>query len=230
MKISMYSIAINVFSILPENCFDKIINFLTAVKYRNYLKRIKKEMLSGKNADAKKYANEIDINHFFDMFQRDWMLKYRKIDITVKHKKFGAKKYSCVSYIANQGKGQAYDMYLPGDWNDTRVKNYIRGILIEQDDNSFHQYFSADEYNRLLRGTVIDIGTAEGNFALDMLNKSKQLYLFECDKAFADALNLTFDESIAKGTTKVVTKYVGNVSEGNKMMWVSKVGYYSSDF
>ena len=215
---SIYNVVISVLSILPESQFDNIINFMTSVKYKTYLQEIKKEMLSGSNKEAFEFAKNIDVNHYFDMYRADWMKKYRENVIEVRSVKTDSgARYKCVSYSSRQGNGKSYDMYLPGGWKDARVKSYIRGIMIEQDDNSFHQYLTSDEYNRMPQGTVIDIGTAEGNFGLDMLEKSKHLYLFECDNKFVDTLNVTFRKSISNGITKVVSNYVGSVSRGDSI-------------
>ena len=216
MGISMYSIIIDVISILPENQFDIILNFCTSIKYKNYLKKIKEEMISGDNNYAKEFAKSIDTSHQFDLYKESWMKKYRNEYIEVNHEIVGSKKYNCVTYNSRGGVGKTYKMYLPGEWKDTRVRNYMRSILIEQDENSYHQYFINGLYDKLPNeATVIDIGAAEGEFGLDMLDKAKKLFLFECDSAYVKTLRLTYKESIENGITTIAQKFVGDTTNAN---------------
>lgn len=54
---------------------------------------------------------------------------------------------------------------------------------------------------------VLDVGSAEGTFALDALEKAEKVYVFEADKDWAVANKATFDIYHDKVTT--INKYVG---------------------
>jgi hypothetical protein len=55
---------------------------------------------------------------------------------------------------------------------------------------------------------VADVGCAVGNFALSVADIASHIYLFECDTAWIEALELTFRPYADKVT--IVNKYVGD--------------------
>lgn len=83
-------------------------------------------------------------------------------------------------------------------------------LLLEQDISSPHRYLTP-EYDVIADDVVVDLGVAEGNFALDVVEKVKYLYLFECDKEWIEALKLTF--APWKHKVCIVNKYVSNIDE-----------------
>ena len=72
-------------------------------------------------------------------------------------------------------------LYFKKGWSEERVQGYYNSLLIEQDAASPHRYESADF--RVREGdVVVDAGVAEGIFALSVVERAKELYLFEADK------------------------------------------------
>ncbi len=96
---------------------------------------------------------------------------------------------------------------------DTTVEFGYRQLLIEQDPRSAHRYVKS--YEELKGKTLLDMGTAEGNFTLDTIEYVDHAYLFECDEAWIEALEATFAPWRDKIT--IVRKYVSDVNDENNV-------------
>lgn len=79
-----------------------------------------------------------------------------------------------------------------------RGKRYYNNLLMEQDIHSPHRYYS-DGFIPDKDSVIIDIGGAEGIFALDYIDTVKKVYIFECDPGWIKALRYTY----AKWSDKV---------------------------
>ncbi len=89
------------------------------------------------------------------------------------------------------------------------VLEVMNMLAAEQEPSSPHCYVS-DAFN-VSRGDVIfDIGCAEGNFALSMVDLAEKIYMFEVDKEWIEALNYTF--APYKEKICIVPKYVSSKS------------------
>ncbi len=82
-------------------------------------------------------------------------------------------------------------MYYPKSHSKLYVASEVNFVHLEQDINSPHRYlqedFQVDEGD-----IVIEAGVAEGNFALDIVEKAQKLYLVECEHEWVEALEKTF--------------------------------------
>lgn len=102
-------------------------------------------------------------------------------------------------------------MYLSREYNTPKkAEQYIRYICLEQDHRSPHCYFSGN-FQVGEGETGVDIGAAEGVFALSVINKVDSIYLIEADDGWCEALELTFREWRQK-----VTIIQGIVSDSSK--------------
>lgn len=117
-----------------------------------------------------------------DIFNDTFPEKYLKMNIEV-YLDESVQMY----YVYYHGK----KMYFPKDFNIDRVKGYYRQILIEQDMKSPHKYQDSN-FMVGFGEVVLDIGAAEGNFSLDVIDKVKKIYLVESDKRWIEALEKTF--------------------------------------
>jgi len=103
-------------------------------------------------------------------------------------------------------------MYLPTNMKDTTIKHYINSIMLEQDDMSPHRYVVEKEH--LKDKVVADMGAAEGNFALSIIDYVKKVYIFECDPKWVEALKLTFKAYISnteeESKVVIVRKFIGD--------------------
>ena len=82
-------------------------------------------------------------------------------------------------------------MYFPSGWGDQRICDYYNSLLAEQDDYSPHCY-KKNGFTVSRGDVILDIGAAEGIFAIDHLNEAKFIYLIESDEKWVKALKQTF--------------------------------------
>lgn len=95
-----------------------------------------------------------------------------------------------------------------------KAKNYFRYTFMEQDIRSPHCYLT--EAFQIKEGEVgIDIGAAEGVFALSVLDKVKHIYMIEADENWCEALNMTFQDFKEKVT--IIKAYVSNQDCANQI-------------
>jgi hypothetical protein len=105
-------------------------------------------------------------------------------------------------YVAHNGK----KLYFPRHFSPQKIDNCYKTLLIEQDGASPHRYVEFP--NELTGKTLLDVGAAEGIFALDVIDFAEQVYLFECEDYWIEALQATF--APYKNKTSIVKKYVSN--------------------
>ncbi|MGC9151907.1 MAG: FkbM family methyltransferase [Microbacter sp.] len=120
-------------------------------------------------------------------------------------------------YVWHQG----HRLYFKKNTPLRHVQKKYAFLLLEQDESSPHRYLSTS-FNVNSNDVVVDLGVAEGNFSLEIVDKVKYLYLFEPDKEWIDALNLTF--SPWKNKVCIINKSVSNIDEGD---FVSIDGFFS---
>lgn len=105
-------------------------------------------------------------------------------------------------------------MYLPRSFTKYWAKAYVNSILMEQDEKSPHRYLTPD----IAIGqddVVFDIGAAEGNFSLFLIDKVKKVVLFESDAGWIEALKKTFENYGEK--CQIVNRFVGKGNAGNEL-------------
>ncbi|MDR0539245.1 MAG: FkbM family methyltransferase [Spirochaetaceae bacterium] len=110
-----------------------------------------------------------------------------------------------MNYVMHNGKR----LYFKRGWNEDAVRGYYNGLLLEQDADSPHRYEYGDF--RVEGGdTVADIGAAEGNFALDAVERAGALFIFEADTDWLAALEKTFEPW--KEKVVIVNKFVSDTA------------------
>ena len=95
-----------------------------------------------------------------------------------------------------------------------KVQKYFHTLLIEQDIDSPHRYLTQN-FNVKPNNVVVDVGAAEGNFALSVVEKAKALYLFEPHPQWVQALRATFQPW--KEKVHIVQKFVSNKNDVNNV-------------
>jgi hypothetical protein len=105
-------------------------------------------------------------------------------------------------------------LYFKKSWDHEKVKVYYNSLLIEQDKNSPHLYLTSD-FNVDNNSIVFDLGVAEGIFSLGVINNVSQLFLFEPDPEWIEALSITF--SPWKNKVSIINKYVSDINEINNL-------------
>ena len=98
--------------------------------------------------------------------------------------------------------------------SEEQVKEYLRFLYMEQDDDSPHKYLT-EKFDIEKMSVVVDAGVAEGNFALDIIDRVKKLILIEADDDWIEALQYTFEPY--KEKVQIIKGFLGNVNEGNNI-------------
>jgi hypothetical protein len=103
-------------------------------------------------------------------------------------------------------------LYFKHGMDEETIKNYYSGLLLEQDIDSPHRYEYGD-FKVDNEDVIVDVGTAEGNFALGVVERAKMLYLFEADKTWLPALKKTFEPW--KEKVIINNNFVSDITEEN---------------
>jgi len=111
-----------------------------------------------------------------------------------------------MSYVLLDGK----KLYFKKRWSKKKIQNLYNLLSKEQDIRSPHRYLT--EQFRFDDGEVlVDVGAAEGNFALSVVEKASRMILFEADKEWIEPLNATFEPW--KDKVEIVNKFVSNITD-----------------
>ena len=130
----------------------------------------------------------------------EWIDKYYRKPIQVYHDLEG------YPYVMYHGKRLFFKKNL-ADWE---VKSYFYAIQIEQDKKSPHCYLNSKSRIPDKNDIIADIGAAEGIFTLDVIERVKKAYLFECDEEWIEPLRRTFDGYMEK--IEIIEKYVSDIT------------------
>lgn len=96
-------------------------------------------------------------------------------------------------------------LYFKKRWKEKKIKQAYNDLMREQDMNSPHRYLT-DKFTVASNDVVADIGAAEGNFSLAVIEDVKKIYLFEYDNEWIEALKATFEPWSEK--VEIINKFV----------------------
>jgi len=166
-----------------------------AKKNASLKREIIKYLKSNVIEDDKKEVYKFLKRNPFSIFPYNFIKKYKHNSILV---------YTdddCgMKYVLHEGKR----LYFRSELNEDEIKWYYNSLQLEQDINSPHRY----EYGNFKvenNDIVVDVGTAEGNFALSVIERARKIYLFEADKSWFPALEKTF--APWKDKVVIINKY-----------------------
>lgn len=146
-------------------------------------------------------------SHLLSVFNYNFVDKYYEMDIQVEVDE--KTKFPFVIDIRTNKK-----IFFPKSWSCAHVKNYYISILLEQDEKSPHYYLKQGfEVNK--GDIVVDVGAAEGNFSIGIVDSVSKLYIVECEGEWVEALKLTFAPYESK--VQIIQAYVGNSEENVRL-------------
>jgi len=153
------------------------------------------------------YLNSVD---FIDPFPYPTIKQCPKVNVA-----FDSHKNKV--FVNHNGK----KLYLPKGWSkEAAIKYYLRFIERENilggdfTTKSPHQYQS--NLVHVEKGDiVIDVGAAEGLFALDNVEKAKFIYLLEVEPEWIEALKASFEPY--KEKVQIVPKFLSNIDSKNNI-------------
>ncbi len=137
------------------------------------------------------------------VFNYDFVKKYNEMCFRIEMDE------SCGMYFVRHGGKRLY--FSKAIKSTVEAADYYRGVLMEQDKESPHKY--TDENFGIEKGNVVvDIGVAEGNFSLQVIDRVSRLYIIESDDGWIEALRETFRDY--KEKVIIIQKFVTSVDEG----------------
>lgn len=146
-----------------------------------------------------KYINQND----FGIFNNHFREKYNYLNISTFYDE------NCgMYYCIYRGKKMYFKKSLD---TASTVVNYYRSILVEQDEDSPHRYIDK-EFKVHFGDIVIDAGVAEGNFALEIIDRVSKIYLIEIDEEWIEALKETFKDYQDK--VVIIPQYLTSMDDG----------------
>ncbi len=173
------------------------------------------------------YRQRIDfLNHYKNSDHKDPIID-RIIDYVEKHDRLSAfnatfaDKYSDnISCFLDDSSGLFYTVYNGKKLflcrkfkSKDQAEEYFRSLMIEQDPASPHRYM--DDSFGFDGGCVLDAGAAEGNFALEIVERAEKVLLIEADPTWNEALMKTFEPWKDKVT--IINKYLSDVDGHNSV-------------
>ena len=140
-------------------------------------------------------------NNKLSVFPGSFQDKYLEMDVDVRHNNELDLNY----VIFNDKK-----LYFKRGMSVSKIVKMIRGLSIEQDEDSPHRYFT-DKFAINDNDIVYDVGAAEGSLGLNDIEKVSKLFIFEPDPLWAEAIEATYHPWKEKVT--IVNSYVTSKSK-----------------
>lgn len=188
----------NIISLIPRCIRKRLVN-PKDFKWRRILKkRINQYYKNSKDKEIGEALQFINDNKL-TAFPYSFIDKYETRDMPV----FKDKESGLFYVLENEKK-----LYFRRSLNSkSKVRYYYNATSKEQDPKSPHRYLS-NEHNVQENDCIIDCGVAEGNFALEVIDQVRKIYLVECDPAWIEALQYTF--APYKSKVVIIPKIVSN--------------------
>lgn len=205
----------NIFYLYQIMSKGRFLNLLKYIKQRvlrksrYYLTKRVKAFLKEENSLPMEQAEIEKIGRFLksnliEIFNYPFVHKYNFRKTRIFFDEAKDLNYVCTS--------EGYRLYFKKGMSEKQIEYSYNSLCKEQDKESPHCYFFEELH--LTKNTVVaDIGSAEGNFSLMIIDKIKELYLFECDDDWRRALEATFEPW--KDKVHIVNKYVSNGEKPN---------------
>jgi hypothetical protein len=167
-----------------------------------------------------KIIKYIEKNFEYDIFEKKAIVDFLKHNPLSVFPYYFTKKYNPenIKVYTDSENGMKYvlhenkRLYFKKSMDENAIKICYSNRLMEQDIESPHRYETTD-FSVHEADIVADVGTAEGNFGLSVVEKAKKLYLFEINEEWIEALKTTF--APWKEKVFIVNKYVSDNNEND---------------
>jgi hypothetical protein len=178
--------------IAAENLKNEIIN---------YYNSLSKESIRDDQQEVITFLK----NNPISTFPYPYLHNYDANDIVVYSDKSNGLKY-----VLLDGKR----LYFKRGSSSRRIRRNFNTLLVEQDFNSPHRYLT-NNFNIGPDDVIVDIGAAEGNFTLSIIEKVKKAYIFETNKRWIKVLETTF--APWKDKVEIINKFVSDIDDKNNI-------------
>lgn len=157
-----------------------------------------------KDPEIKEIIDYIEKEQKLDVFNYEWSKEYDALPIEI------ILDEGCqMRYVPYKGR----KLFFPRSWDEQRIADYYRSIAREQDARSPHCYADTAIGSVAEGDVVVDAGTAEGIFALDVIDRARKIYLVESDREWLEALEQTFREEREK--VQIICGFLDRVHQGD---------------
>jgi hypothetical protein len=175
----MNKLLFSVYRILVPKPLRTIIRKKTLrVKILKHFSSIPEEGINNEQREVLKYLEHNPVTTFPYLFSGNYTPENVEVDFDDQNG---------MRYVLMENK----KLYFKKRWSEKRIKKGYSDLMREQDPDSSHRYLT-DDFFVGTDDVVADLGAAEGNFSLSVVEKVKKLYIFEYDKEWCEALKATF--------------------------------------
>lgn len=164
--------------LVPKPVRTRILKKNLRVRILNHFATLPAESINDEQRDVLKYLE----NNPVSTFPYSFSTNYNAEDVEV-----FSDNNNGMRYVLLDNKR----LYFKKRWSEKRIKRGYSDLMREQDFNSPHRYLTDDFYVGN-DDIIADIGAAEGNFSLSVVEKAKRIFIFEYDKEWDEALRATF--------------------------------------
>ncbi len=165
----------------------------------DYYNALPESEINSEEVEALTYLKK----HRLCVFPYSFQDKYKRKDVEVfKDEKLNLK------YILFEGKR----LYFKRKSSFRGIRRNYTNLLLEQDLNSPHRYLT-DDFDISENDILVDVGSAEGNLPLAVIEKVKKVYLFETDENWLEPLRATF--APWKDKVEIINKFVSDKNDEN---------------
>lgn len=169
------------------------------------IKKMKANYQTSKDAYIQEILNNIEKEQYVGAYNQNFVYQHMG-SLDEERKLIDFDEEADMYYALWNGKR----MYYPKGYTIENVASSVGFVELEQDMNSPHRYL--DESFDVQEGDiVIDAGVAEGNFALDIIDRAKKVYLVECEHKWVEALQKTFEPWADK--VVIIEKMLGDKND-----------------
>lgn len=205
---------------IPPSCI-RYVEYPIPFLERAFFERYREELADRRKCGSKELREVVDFisDNCVRMYCYPFYDEYMEQDVPV-------------SYDGERGLyyGMCFGrrMYLARRYDTPRKAGlYFQYACMEQDARSPHRYIT--EYFSVGKGEVgIDIGAAEGIFALQVIDDVEHIYLIEADEDWREALEATFCKDRDKVT--IIQGYVSDTDQNGNISLDTLFGEQKIDF
>lgn len=169
------------------------------------LRKIKNNYQDSEDEDIREIMRNIEKSQCVEVYNQDFSDKYCR-DLTDILQTVQYDSEAEMYFVPWNGR----NMYYPKGYSGKQVALAVNFVYMEQDMKSPHRYLDA-AFDVQDGDVVIDAGVAEGNFALDVVEKAKKVYLVECEHKWIEALHKTFEPWADK--VVIIEKMLGDTDD-----------------
>lgn len=180
--------------LVPKPLRTVILKKSLRTKIRKHFAALPESMVNDEQKEVLKYLE----NYKVRIFPYNFHDNYSPDRIEVKYDRENG-----MRYVLQEGKR----LYFKKRWHDKKIKSAYCELIREQDKNSPHRYLT-DSFTIGKNDVLADIGAAEGNFSLSVIEEVRKVYIFEYDQEWIEALRATFAPWSEK--VEIINKFVSD--------------------